>query len=157
MNSESTTIQSYLKLINQEMIKMVRCSMQKYDLTKSQIDVLRILRFSNHPLCQKDIQDLLHVTNPTVTGLLNRLESKGFIRRVNHPFDHRIKTIEMTDLAMEFDHHIQSCIHQVDQTITKGLTNQQIQTLKEILPIILKNIEGGDECASNTTSTSKGI
>ena len=28
MNSESKTIQSYLKLINQEMIKMVRCSMQ---------------------------------------------------------------------------------------------------------------------------------
>ena len=58
----------------------------KYDLTKSQIDVLRILRFSNHPLCQKDIQDFLHVTNPTVTGLLNRLESKGLIKRICDPF-----------------------------------------------------------------------
>ena len=49
--------------------------LKKYDLTKSQRDVLGYLHFTDKdPVIQKDIEEHFHISNPTVTGILNRLE-----------------------------------------------------------------------------------
>ena len=71
-----------LVLIKKKMDKHMNEGLKKYDLTKSQRDVLGYLHFTDKEVViQKDIEEHFHISNPTVTGILNRLEQKGFIER----------------------------------------------------------------------------
>ena len=49
-----------------------------------------------NPVIQKDIEEHFHISNPTVTGILNRLEQKGFIERKQSLKDKRVRTIVLT-------------------------------------------------------------
>ena len=56
-----------------------RChkNLQRYNLTPSQMDVLLYLKkHEEDTLTQRDLETGLTLKNPTVTGLLNRLEEK---------------------------------------------------------------------------------
>ena len=71
--------------------------LKKYDLTKTQRDILGYLHFTDkNPVIQKDIEEHFHISNPTVTGILNRLEQKGFIERKQSLKDKRVRTIVLT-------------------------------------------------------------
>ena len=73
--------------------------LKKYDLTKTQRDILGYLHFTDkNPVIQKDIEEHFHISNPTVTGILNRLEQKGFIERKQSLKDKRVRTIVLTKL-----------------------------------------------------------
>lgn len=39
------------------------------------------------------------MTNPTVTGLIQKLEKSGFVKRVANPEDKRSKLLELTEYA----------------------------------------------------------
>ena len=73
-----------------------RChkNLQRYNLTPSQMDVLLYLKkHEEDTLTQRDLETGLTLKNPTVTGLLNRLEEKGFITREQNLNDKRSKFI----------------------------------------------------------------
>lgn len=142
MNDRKYSIQIYLKLINKEMTKLLQSRVDDFDLTKSQMDIIRILGQSETPLCQKDIQDALHVTNPTVTGLLNRMEKKGFIKRVPDAKDHRVNVIALTHKAEKVNQMIVEYFKKLDRTIQRGLSEKQMEDLPSILNTILTNLEG---------------
>lgn len=62
------------------------------------MDVLLYLkRHEEDKLTQRDLETGLTLKNPTVTGLLNRLEEKGFITREQNLNDKRSKFIKMTE------------------------------------------------------------
>ena len=80
-----------------------RChkNLQRYNLTPSQMDVLLYLkRHEEDKLTQRDLETGLTLKNPTVTGLLNRLEEKGFITREQNLNDKRSKFIKMTERCL---------------------------------------------------------
>ena len=87
----------YLSLIKKKMDKHMNEGLKKYDLTKTQRDILGYLHFTDkNPVIQKDIEEHFHISNPTVTGILNRLEQKGFIERKQSLKDKRVRTIVLT-------------------------------------------------------------
>ena len=89
----------YLSLIKKKMDKHMNEGLKKYDLTKTQRDILGYLHFTDkNPVIQKDIEEHFHISNPTVTGILNRLEQKGFIERKQSLKDKRVRTIVLTKL-----------------------------------------------------------
>src|SRR3954462_12111423 len=60
------------------------------------------------PLTAKDLAELTGLAPASVTGLVDRLESKGFVRRVKHPTDKRRVVVELdnekiAELAVFFD------------------------------------------------------
>ena len=62
--------------------------LSEYDLTLSQLELQHFLFTQQEkgiPVNQRSIEEMLHLKNPTVTGILKRLESKGFVVRVNDP------------------------------------------------------------------------
>ncbi len=62
---------------------------RKYGLTPSQYNVLRILRGEGKPLPCLEIADRLIAEVPGITGLLDRLEAAGLIRRERSKEDRR--------------------------------------------------------------------
>jgi DNA-binding MarR family transcriptional regulator len=65
-------------------------------LTEAQFNVLNVLANAPTGLSQRELGDVLVVDRSNVTGLLDRMEKAGWVRRENHPEDRRIHRVMLT-------------------------------------------------------------
>ena len=107
----------------------------KFGLTASQTFTLIYM----YPYYQKDIEKELDISNPTVTGILNRLEVKGLITRVPCRHDARAKNIEVTEKALELDKQLRIVFQQSDEKLVESLSKEEIDNLQSYLIKILRN------------------
>ena len=114
--------------------------LKEYDITKSQMDVLRYITRQEKEVSQRDIEEFFGITNPTVSGIVKRLEHKELIHRKNSPTDARIKYIYKTKKADELLETLKQIINEKEKQISRGLTGQEIEQLYDVLNRILKNI-----------------
>ena len=63
------------------------------ELTGAQGRLMGYIAHSNTPPCAKDIEEAFQLSHPTVSGLLARLEKKGFIEFRPDEHDKRCKRI----------------------------------------------------------------
>ena len=54
-------------------------AMETMELTASQGPIMAYLAHAEQPPCPRDLEADFHLTHPTVSGLLSRLEQKGFV------------------------------------------------------------------------------
>ena len=80
----------------------------------------------------KDIEKELDISNPTVTGILNRLEVKGLITRVPCRHDARAKNIEVTEKALELDKQLRIVFQQSDEKLVESLSKEEIDNLQKL-------------------------
>ena len=88
---------------------------------------------------QRDIERALNYTNPTITGLLNRLEQKNFIVRQVDPDDSRARIIRLTDTALEVVEEIYQSIRQTEQMILEGFSKEEVDILIPLMSRMAKN------------------
>ncbi len=89
-----------MKSIQNTMKNYFNIKLKEFDLTSSQFDIINFLIINEgKEITQKDIEKKLNLKNPTVTGTLQRLESKGFIERYTNEHDGRYKRIVLSDKA----------------------------------------------------------
>lgn len=69
---------------------------RNYDLTEAQFNVLFALKFAAGDITQAELGKRLVVTRASITSVLDKLESKDLVRRVNVPDNRRIHHVEMT-------------------------------------------------------------
>lgn len=58
---------------------------------------------SNDGITQRDLADLLHLSRPTVTAMLQRMEKAGLVERRSDPEDHRLTRIRATTAGRDLD------------------------------------------------------
>lgn len=90
---------------------------------------------------QNDLEQIEHVTHPAMTKLLQRLESKRFIRCVPSTQDRRYKKITCTEQSSEIYKMILAQDEEVFADLCRTLTQEQKQELVLLADIILKNID----------------
>ena len=122
------------------------------DLTAQQSFVLRYLwEHDSQVIYPKDIERRFNLTHPTVSGLLQRLEGKGFIVCEPDPDDRRYKRVTLTPPARECQQEICRHIHAMEQTMTAGMTEAEIGTLISLLDRATANLSAEQQKeASNT-------
>ena len=126
-------IEHLVKRIGDEHLKQI-------GLTKSQADVIILLAHeSDKVFRQRDIERALNYSNPTVTGLLNRLEHKNFIVRHIDPDDSRARIISLTDAALDVLDAIYQSIHQTEQMLLEGFSDEEIDLLKPFMSRMAAN------------------
>lgn len=132
----------YLSLIKKKMDKHMNEGLKKYDLTKTQRDILGYLHFTdkNHVI-QKDIEEHFHISNPTVTGILNRLDQKGFIERKQSLKDKRVRTIVLTKKEQDLHEDIENQICLMESKFENALGIEKQKQLLEILKELAQNLE----------------
>lgn len=121
-----------------------RChkNLQRYNLTPSQMDILLYLKkHQEDTLTQRDLETGLTLKNPTVTGLLNRLEEKGFITREQNLNDKRSKFIKMTDKAERVLEDGYLYIQELDAKMLNGISEEEQEQLFKHIYKILDNLK----------------
>ena len=120
-----------------------RRSMKAMEMTPAQMDVLLMLyamEQRGEEATQREIETFLRLSNPTVTGILNRMEEKEFIRRVRKETDKRCRFIYMTEHGRTYMKTLEDARKQGEAHIVKGMTPEQVEELKQLLKIVLSNL-----------------
>lgn len=110
-----------------------------YDLTGSQFKILMVLYKSPAgSVRQTDIEEKFAMTNPTVTGLVQKLEAKDLVKRIPHPEDKRSKVLVLTDRAMAIKEELLALADSLEQQMTANLSAPERQQLASLLLKMLK-------------------
>ena len=67
-----------------------------HGVTEAQFNVLNILSDAPAGLSQRELSDLLVVDRSNTTGLLDRMEKSGWVKRQDHPEDRRVYLVTTT-------------------------------------------------------------
>ena len=131
---------THLKMVEHLAKRIGDEHLKQIDLTQSQADVIILLAHeSGKVFRQRDIEIALNYSNPTVTGLLNRLEQKGFIVRRVDPEDSRARIISLTNKALEIIEEIYQSIRRTEQMLLDGFSEEEIELLQPLMSRIAKN------------------
>ena len=109
-----------------------------YDLTGSQFKILMALY--NAPagsVRQADIEAKFSMSNPTVTGLVQKLEAKDLVKRSPHPEDKRSKVLVLTNRAMARKEDLLALADSFEQQMTANLTAEERGRLISLLTKML--------------------
>ena len=129
------------KIIDEKIKMRADEDLKRHDLTLTQTRVLGFLAEMDGQATQKEIEDDLQVSHPTVVGLVSRMEQKGFLTTRPDPMDRRNKLVELTERARELDQAIDLTVAQHDAQLLRGFTEEEQETLKEFLSRISHNLD----------------
>lgn len=105
-----------------------------YDLTGSQFKILMVLMHAPEgSVRQIDIENKFAMTNPTVTGLVQKLEAKDLVKRMPHPDDKRSKVLALTDRAMAMKEELLALADNLEQQMTRNLNDDEREQLASLL------------------------
>lgn len=135
----------YLKKIFQMMEKNLNKDLEDIDLTGMQAHVLLYLyKNRKNIINQRDIEREFELTNPTVNGILKRLENKGFIKRVVSLNDARNKEIMITDKSISLIAEMKKKAKNMENKMTLGITKEELDTFYQVIKKMFNNVQGGN-------------
>jgi DNA-binding MarR family transcriptional regulator len=108
-------------------------------VSASQARVLAVLHFSDEPIKPSLVATLLFQETQSITGILHRIESRGWVRRLPDPGDRRAVGLELTDKGRE----ITAEIIQISQELYDDMFGVALNaTEKKSIETVLKKVRG---------------
>lgn len=102
--------------------------------------VLGLLR-DNGPLSPSEIGARLIVTRATVTGVVDSLERRGFVRRSPNPADRRSLLVELTPEGRDVVGQVRTLIHRNERDWMAVLTGPELDAYVDLLHKIQDALE----------------
>jgi len=116
---------------------------KKYNVSAPQLNSLVALS-ENGPLSPSQIAKYIMVKSSTVTGVIDRLEQKGLVRRVRSSRDRRVITIELTDEGAQLALHAPPPIQQKIVDGLKRLLPAQQEQIERNLSMLVHMLDAGE-------------
>lgn len=118
--------------------KMSNHVLAPYELTHTQYKILMVLfRNKGKQIRQADIETHFSMTNPSVTGIIQNLEKKGLVQRIQNPDDKRSKLLTLTEQAVSMEQELRAQGEFLEKQVTAKLTEDESRQLIVLLKKIL--------------------
>jgi DNA-binding MarR family transcriptional regulator len=75
----------------------------------------------------------LMLENPTVTGLIDRLEKLGYVKRSDHPNDRRVYLVNITDKGNRVAKKALPIVKKLNEQIKEGYSKEEVENFKKVL------------------------
>ncbi len=133
----------YVFRLNNALVKQKNRNMCVYNLTSIQADVLMyILRhYQTREVNQLDIQAVFKLTNPTVSGIIDRLEEKEFIKRVRSEKDARYRRLLPLPKGEALYEDLRRSAIEAEAHLVKDMTPEEASEFRRLLKVALKTSE----------------
>jgi DNA-binding MarR family transcriptional regulator len=112
-----------------------------FEVTSAQFSILAQLHFADTE-CAGDLCKNMSYDRGAMSRMLDRLESKGLIRRNRRPGERRTISLEITDRGEELFPKMRACIDDVVQRLLIGISYAEIHQVEVVLQKILNNAKG---------------
>jgi DNA-binding MarR family transcriptional regulator len=118
-----------------------RVFLARWDLSPSQFNVLNLLYDRPGGCSQIELSRQLIMHRSNVTGLVDRLESRGLLRRADHPADRRAFTVVLTPTGKRLIRQIRPHYFQAAEEVWGGMTAARAEQLISELQTIVASAE----------------
>jgi len=117
-------------------------ALKAFDITAAQFSVIRQIQSSEQPITAAEIAQRLRSDRPTISGIINRLEKKGIVLKVDNPEDKRSSYLQIDKGSNQLVDKI--------TTISDGLTGDIFsiyseEEAKQLIRMIHQLIERTEE------------
>jgi len=102
------------------------------EVTPMQVMLLFFLQ-KNDGSSLTQISQGLMLENPTVTGLIDRLEKLGYVKRSDHPSDRRVYLIYLTEKGKTVANKALPIVKRLNEQIIEGYSEKEIKGFKKVL------------------------
>jgi DNA-binding MarR family transcriptional regulator len=129
--------------LNNALVKQKNRHMSAFNLTSIQGDVLMYILncYKTREINQLDIQSVFKLTNPTVSGIIDRLEEKEFIKRVRSEKDARYRRLVPLPKGEALAEDLWRSAREAEEHFVKNMTPQEAAEFQRLLMIALKTAE----------------
>lgn len=112
--------------------QMFKSRLAPYGVTPGQYAVLKCL-WDGDGKTAKQLADMLYLDGSTMTGILDRIESKGLIKKQVDPKDRRAIRVTLTSSGRDLEEPLTRVIDEANKTALANLANPESETLKVLL------------------------
>ena len=121
-------------------------SVQEHGLTTVQSWVLLYLIHGKpgKEVNQKELQRMLRVSAPTINGIVERMEEKGFIARAPGKQDGRCRSITVTEKGRQLERQLSASRQEMEERMVRGFSEAERRTLRELLLRLIDNLKEGE-------------
>lgn len=132
-----------VKHINIQIEKSLNQNLREMNLTSSQMHVLMyLLAHQGQRVTMRDVEEFLHQSHVTVTGLIQRLEQKGFVTVTVDPDDRRYRLLAATPAAAGVRETLFRHRADLERQLLDGLSAEESEVLNGLLLRVAGNIGG---------------
>lgn len=104
-----------------------------YKITASQFSVLNQIAISNGVITSAEIADSLNSDRPTISGVINRLESKKLVHKITNPNDKRSVYLKLDNNALKLVDELRDISDQLEQEIFSLFDEVELLYLRKYL------------------------
>ena len=130
-----------MKKLHFLMDQLMNRKLQELDLTSAQGHAIGFLRRSKEPPCARDMETAYGLSHATVSGILSRLESKGFIEQRPDARDRRVKRICLLERGIACSESIWRRIEESEGIMAQGFTEEELEQFRAYLSRAVSNLE----------------
>ena len=131
-------------------LKMLHCctdqamtnALTEMELTSAQGHILVYLSHRQDAPCPRDIEEVFHLSHPTVSGLLSRLEKKEFIVIRPDETDRRCKRIYLLPKGEACHQKMHDVIRETEEKLVQGFTPEEAEIFARLLDRAIENMGG---------------
>lgn len=125
--------------------QMMNNALASMDLTAAQGQVIAFIVHRQEPPCARDIEEAFQLSHPTVSGILSRLEQKGFIQVLPDEQDRRCKRLYVQQKGQDLHETMHQVIRDTEQRLVEGFTAEEKEQFASLLRRSIDNL-GGHPC-----------
>ena len=130
----------YLRILHWQFDQTVTGALAQMDLTASQGHIMGFLTRRKEPPCSRDIEEAFHLSHPTVSGLLGRLEKKGFLEFRPDEADRRCKRIYILPKGRDCNETMHRTIKAYEEKIVAGFSEEEKEQFAALLQRAITNM-----------------
>lgn len=138
---QDNSIRKMMKIINSMFETEINKELVNLNITHTQLEILIFIKKQmdeDIEVNQIDIEKTFNLKNPTVTGILNRLEEKNYIKRTNSIKNARYKRIVITQAQDEILEKGRIQAELIENKIISNLTKDEQELFRKLLNKIIE-------------------
>ena len=134
-----------LRILHWQLDQSVSGALAQMELTAAQGHIMGFLSHRQTPPCSRDIEEAFRLSHPTVSGLLSRLEKKGFLEFFPDEEDRRCKRLRLREKGKQCIEIMHRTIAENERVMVQGFSEEEQEQFFLLLNRAIHNM-GGDPC-----------
>lgn len=106
---------------------------REHGITPQQYNVLRILRGAGEPLPILEIGDRMVTVVPAITGLIDRLEKQGLVRRTRSEEDRRVVSVTILGKGLQLLGDLDKPLAKLNKQLLDHMEDEELKNLIVLL------------------------
>lgn len=132
----------YIRVLENCTQQAMNNALASMELTAAQGHIMGFITHRPEPPCPRDIEENFQLSHPTVSGILSRLEQKGFIEMRPDQRDRRCKRIYVLPKGLELNETMHQTIHATEDKMVQDFTDEEKEQFEVLLKRAIHNLDG---------------